>query len=207
VRRARDLLLTYRWLVVFLRTQLEHLVRIWSSIGDPQYAKLGPCRGRLRYMRSFHALVDFFAVMPWYISWFIDVKVGFATALRVLRMFRLLKFDNYTKAFDVVRNVFYKEKELLFVATFYTFCALLICATIMFLLAPNTKEFKCVSFLMHHLLEQGSHVPYCLVHAQLHSERPLLDVHDVYGHVPGLAADVTKQAVPRHHSADWPHVS
>jgi hypothetical protein len=125
-----------------LCVQIEHLVRIWSSVGDPQYAKLGPVWGRLRYMRSFHALVDFFAVLPWYISWGIDVKVGFATALRVLRMFRLLKLDNYTKAFDVVRNVFYKEKELLLVATFYTFCALLICATIMFLLAPNTKEFK-----------------------------------------------------------------
>lgn len=131
-----------------VNAQVEHILRVWSSVGDPRYARLGPLWGRLRYMRSFHGVIDFLAIAPYYVSWFANVHLSFTTALRVLRMFRLLKFDNYTRAFYIVRGVFYKEKEMLLVASFYTFVALLFCASAMYILEPDTAEFKyCVLVL------------------------------------------------------------
>jgi voltage-gated potassium channel len=93
-------------------------------------------------MRSFYALVDLTAITPYYFSHFVSVKLSFTTSLRVLRMFRLIKFDNYTNAFDVITHVFIREHRLLLVGTFYIFSALLICASLLYLIETNTVEFK-----------------------------------------------------------------
>jgi voltage-gated potassium channel len=51
------------------------MLRLWSIVVDEKYGSLGPVKGRLRYMITFHALVDLAAIVPFYVSYGVDLKI------------------------------------------------------------------------------------------------------------------------------------
>jgi hypothetical protein len=85
---------------------------------------------------------------PYYIHLFLPIKLSFTSALRVLRFFRLLKFDNYTRAFGILKSVFVKEKELLLISGFYCFVALVIGASLLYATDSDVPEFVYVNYLL-----------------------------------------------------------
>jgi voltage-gated potassium channel len=85
---------------------VEYLLRLWTVVDlhDGQFAH--PIWGRLRYMRSFFALIDLVAVLPALLGW---LGAGDLRVLRLLRLLRMLKLTRHSKVFGLLWAVFREE--------------------------------------------------------------------------------------------------
>lgn len=64
---------------------IEYILRLYSCVELPAYARLGPVLGRLRYVVSFGAIVDLLAVLPFWIAFAVESEHGdikFVSAIR-----------------------------------------------------------------------------------------------------------------------------
>jgi voltage-gated potassium channel len=85
---------------------VEYILRLWTAVDlrGGQFAH--PIWGRLRYMRSFFAVIDLVAVLP--------ALLGFLGAddlrvLRLLRLLRMLKLTRHSRVFNLLWGVFRAE--------------------------------------------------------------------------------------------------
>src|SRR5262249_6554216 len=70
---------------------VEYVLRVWAIV-DFHYAPYHhPVWGRLRYMRSFFALIDLIAVLPAVLGFFDAADFRVLRLLRLLRMFKLMR--------------------------------------------------------------------------------------------------------------------
>ena len=94
---------------------IEYLIRFWSCTAEATYRGI---RGRLRYVMTPLALIDLAAILPFYIPRIISFDLRILWALRLLRIFRLLKLSRYTHSLHVIGRVLHQQKEELFVTFF-----------------------------------------------------------------------------------------
>ncbi len=94
---------------------LEYLLRIWSCTIHPRYRH--PLWGRLRFALTPMALIDLFAVLPFYLP-FVGVDLRFFRSVRMFRVFRLAKLGRYSTALRLIRDVLTAHKEELAVSLF-----------------------------------------------------------------------------------------
>lgn len=72
---------------------IEYVLRLWSIVEDPDYSQ---GNGRLRYFVSFFSLVDLIAILPFYIDLAMpETDLVGSQFVRIVRLFRLLKVDNF----------------------------------------------------------------------------------------------------------------
>ena len=93
----------------------EYIARLWVSIEIPAIRQRGGLRGRLVFASRPAQLIDFFAFAPSYLSWIFP-----GMDLRVLRMFRLLRFMKlvrYSPAMVTLGRALYEERRALIGAT------------------------------------------------------------------------------------------
>jgi voltage-gated potassium channel len=85
---------------------VEYVLRLWTvvELHDPRFVH--PVWGRLRYLRSFFALVDLVAVLPALLGFLgaADLRV-----LRLLRLLRMLKLTRHSTVFNLLWAVFREE--------------------------------------------------------------------------------------------------
>ncbi len=93
---------------------LEYVVRAWVAVEDPRARATRPWAWRLRYLATPLALVDLVAILPSYLELIFGATWEFTLILRVLRLFKLLRF---TGAFDTIFAVLRSERRPL-IATF-----------------------------------------------------------------------------------------
>ena len=89
---------------------VEYFARLWVCTEHPPYAGLTRVRARLRFARSPFMIVDFLAIAPYYLSFLFPID------LRVLRIFRLLRFfklARYSPAFNTMLRVIASERSAL----------------------------------------------------------------------------------------------
>ncbi len=117
---------------VFVFT-VEYLLRLWSIKEDPRYRRR---YGRLRWALTPMALVDFFAVAPYYL-------VGLMTLdplyLRVVRLIRLLKITRYSRSMDLLLTVLRKEANSLLSAIFILIMLILLAAAGIYLVEGDDQ--------------------------------------------------------------------
>ena len=77
---------------------IEYVLRIWANGLRPEYAGVS---GRMRYITRFYSIADLLAFLPELIVMLIGGGVPLI-ALRVLRLFRLIKLARFVPAFDVL---------------------------------------------------------------------------------------------------------
>jgi len=116
---------------------VEYLLRVWSCTAQEQYAS--PVLGRLRYVVSLMALVDLFAVLPFYVPFLIKVDLRFLRALRLLRLTRLLKLGRYSESHKTVTRVLRSKKEQLSVAVFVVAILLVVASSAMYYLEHDAQ--------------------------------------------------------------------
>ena len=91
----------------------EYSLRIWASGAQPSGAKHSFAKGRLKYIFSFHSVIDLVAILPFYLQVLLP-----GLDLRVLRILRLLKFARCVVfSFDFVILQHHRELRFFYSAT------------------------------------------------------------------------------------------
>lgn len=89
---------------------IEYILRLW--VADLSYPELPPFRARLKYIRSFAAVIDLVSLLPSFIS-AMSANFMVLRMLRVLRLLRAFKLNRYTHALHDIGEVFRKKASQL----------------------------------------------------------------------------------------------
>ena len=119
---------------------IEYLLRLWSWTENEKFQQ--PFFGRLRYILTPMALIDLFAILPFYLPMFIPVDLRFLRALRLFRIFRLLKVGRYVKSLRTIKNVFIEKKEELLIAIFSVLILLVFSSSLMYFVEREAQPDK-----------------------------------------------------------------
>ena len=114
-------------LVVFT---VEYILRLWTA--DLLYPDSG--HPRLRFAVSFIALIDLFAILPFFIPFF-TANVRVLRTLRLIRMarvFRIFKLGRYIRALRTIGDVIKAQASQLIMSIVICFFTMFISAIIMF---------------------------------------------------------------------------
>ena len=124
--------LTSRYIEIFsvIIFTVEYILRIWTS--DMLYPELGPVKARIRYVFSFMALIDLFAILPFYLPMLIPIDLRALRLLRVMRLMRIFKVSRYTSALSTVVTVLKNKSSQLISSTFVVMLLLLVSSIIMY---------------------------------------------------------------------------
>ncbi|MCL4378712.1 MAG: ion transporter [Actinobacteria bacterium] len=109
---------------------VEYVLRLWTCIVDNRYK--GRIKGRIKYIFTPLALVDLFAVLPFYIPFIISIDLRFLRIIRLVRIFRIFKFGRYFDSLQTLGRVIRKKKAELLVTLFVVVLLLIIAASLIY---------------------------------------------------------------------------
>ena len=116
---------------------LEYLGRLVVIMEKKKYRAMGPINGRLAYMHTVGALIDLIAALPFFVELFSGWNLPTLTYVRVLRLFRILKTEDYMKALDAVYRVVYFNRQILYVAGLICVLLMLFTSVLLYYLRPR----------------------------------------------------------------------
>ncbi|WP_034043428.1 ion transporter [Wocania ichthyoenteri] len=103
--QTRTILQSIEWFSVIVFT-LEYLLRIYVADSKP------------KFVFSFFGIIDLLAILPFYLSFGVDLRS--LRALRFLRLFRILKLVRYNRAMNHFTRAIKSAKEEIFLFIFIT---------------------------------------------------------------------------------------
>lgn len=109
---------------------IEYLLRIWTA--DMLYPQYGKVLSRIKYMFSFMALIDLFAILPFYIPLVIPIDLRVLRILRIVRLLRIFKVNRYTNALNTVATVLKNKSNQLISSMLIVALLMLISSIIMY---------------------------------------------------------------------------
>lgn len=115
---------------------VEYVLRVWISDLNERYR--GGIWGRFRYARSPMSLVDFVAIIPFFLQ-FIQMDLRIARAIRLMRLLRILKMGRYAHAVSTLYLVVSRKKEELAITVFVTVMILILSSSAIFF-AEHTAQ-------------------------------------------------------------------
>lgn len=118
---------------------LEYLGRVWSCAEDERFSN--PFIGRLKFIRSPLALIDFLAIVPFYLP-FIGLDLRFIRLFRFIRIFRLAKSARYIKSMKLFGRVLISKKEELFIISFAMILMLVVASALMYFVESEAQPDK-----------------------------------------------------------------
>jgi voltage-gated potassium channel len=109
----------------------EYVLRVWACVDFHDARYRDPSWGRLRYMRSFFAVVDLLSVLP--------ALLGFLGAddlrvLRLLRLLRMLKLVRHSTTFGLLFAVLREEAQSIMALLFVLLLTVTIAGSLMFMI-------------------------------------------------------------------------
>ncbi len=90
---------------------IEYILRIWTA--DLTYPNLSPAKARLKYLKSFMALIDLVSILPFYLPFIFPSSLLVLRSLRAIRLLRIFKFNRYVTALSSIGQVFKENKHQL----------------------------------------------------------------------------------------------
>lgn len=137
-----DILWAFELFSVVLFT-IEYILRVWTANEHPRYRK--PFVGNIRYALTPMALIDFLAVIPYYLP-LIGIDLRFLRVMRLFRLFRIFKIARYLKALNMMQAVLRERKEELGISILFTGFMLLIASTLMYYVENEAQpdKFSCI---------------------------------------------------------------
>ncbi|MEO0896980.1 MAG: ion transporter [Bacteroidota bacterium] len=129
-----ELFSVIEWVVTILFT-LEYFLRIYS-IKKP-----------LNYIFSFYGMVDLLSIIPTYISFLLPGANALLTirALRLLRMFRILKLNHYTSQGNILIEALRASRTKITVFMFAVMTIVIIMGSLMYLIEGTVTDSKFTS--------------------------------------------------------------
>ena len=116
---------------------IEYLLRLWTA--KYKYPDKSEINSLLTYVFSPYALIDLFAILPFYLPLLIPIDLRFIRIFRLLRIARIFKLGRYSKSLKLIIEVFKEKKTDLGVTVFVTFILLIIASTIMYYLEHDKQ--------------------------------------------------------------------
>jgi len=92
---------------------IEYFLRLWSCTAHP--ANAHPLKGRIKWMLSPLGLIDLMVFLPFYLSVIFPVDLRILRAIRIVRIFMILKIGNYATSMNRIIHVVRNKKEELIV--------------------------------------------------------------------------------------------
>ncbi|MCM1166807.1 MAG: ion transporter [Lachnospiraceae bacterium] len=108
---------------------VEYIVRLWTS--DLKYPELPSWRARLRYIRSFAAVIDLVSLLPSFLT-FVSANLMVLRMLRIFRLFRAFKLNRYTHALHDIGEVFRRKASQLISSMIVVSFLIVIAAVLMY---------------------------------------------------------------------------
>lgn len=119
---------------------MEYVLRMGTVTESTKYGRMGPVKGRLKYMRSTSALIDLVATLPYFLEQFSGYNFPTLTYVRSFRLLRILKTQGFTEAIKSVCRVFRYNSEILYVALCIGMGLVLCTAVLMYYLRPRDDD-------------------------------------------------------------------
>ena len=119
---------------------VEYVLRIWTA--DLKFPDRKPAMARIKYAFSPMALVDLFAILPFYLPMFIKMDLRFIRILRLLRILRLFKIQRYSKSLNIIGKVIRDKRQELLITLFVTGLLILIASTLMYYIENEVQPDK-----------------------------------------------------------------
>lgn len=85
------------------------------------------------------AMIDLFAILPFYLPMIIPLDLRFIRAVRLFRLFRLFKIGRYSKALSLLKKVLKDKKEELILIIFVVFLLLIIFSSLMYFIEKEAQ--------------------------------------------------------------------
>jgi voltage-gated potassium channel len=115
---------------------IEYILRLWVCTLDPRYTS--PIIGRIKYALTPMALIDLLAILPFYIpSSGLDLRV--LRAVRLTRLFRLLKLGHYSQSMRTLGKVLKSKREELLITLFAGAILLIIASSLMYYIERDAQ--------------------------------------------------------------------
>lgn len=108
---------------------VEYLLRVWVCVENDKYRHW--FWGRLRYVFSTVAMIDFLAIVPFYFTLF-TTDLAIVRILRLFRIFRLFRISRYSHAFRMIGRVVTDKKEELVLSMAFVVFMLIIVSSVMY---------------------------------------------------------------------------
>lgn len=109
---------------------VEYGIRILTA--DFLYPKRGAIRSRLRYVLSPMAIVDFVAILPFWLPMLLPGTMLGVRALRLVRLLRIFKLNRYFDAMKAIGDVIVDKKRELLGSLFFVAILMLISSLLMY---------------------------------------------------------------------------
>jgi voltage-gated potassium channel len=111
---------------------LEYLARIYVS--DLSFPSDSRMKSVMKFVFSIYGLIDFFAILPFYIPFLIKIDLRFLRVIRLIRFFRVFKLSRYNDSLKLIKEVFKEKRGELGMTFFIAFLLLLVSSFIMYMI-------------------------------------------------------------------------
>ena len=122
----------FKYIEIFSVTvfTIEYILRVWTCTENEKFRR--PILGRVRFALTLLLMIDFIAILPFYLPMFIPLDLRFLRILRLVRIFRTFKMARYSESLRIMGNVFRAKKEDLLMTTFIIGILLVIASSFMY---------------------------------------------------------------------------
>lgn len=109
---------------------IEYILRVWTAnLKYPQYSGV---KARIKYFFTFMALIDLFAILPFYLPMLIPVDLRFLRMIKLTRVLRVFKLNRYSRALNTISKVMREKKDELFTTIFIMIFIIVISSTLIY---------------------------------------------------------------------------
>mmetsp|Transcript_30286 Transcript_30286/g.34854 ORF Transcript_30286/g.34854 Transcript_30286/m.34854 type:complete len:488 (+) Transcript_30286:57-1520(+) len=122
---------------------VEYIARIVIITESKKYRPLGSIKGRLKYMMSFHAIIDACATFPYFMELLHSkymAQLPTLTYLRFFRLLRILRTNTVSNSMSSLYRVIYYNREILNVALVLGLSLMMSMAVLLYHLRPLQEK-------------------------------------------------------------------
>ncbi|GAA4847129.1 ion transporter [Algivirga pacifica] len=109
---------------------IEIILRV--LVAEYHYNEKRTFRAVARYLVSFGFIIDFLAILPFYLPMLISIDLRFLRMLRLLRMIRLFKITRYSESVRSLGDAISERKDELLLTAFLGLMMLFLSGTLMY---------------------------------------------------------------------------
>ena len=118
---------------------IEYCLRLYCCVENPEYSH--PFVGRLKQAKSTSSIIDFLAILPFFLEIFLHHLMDLRF-LRVFRLMRLLKLNRYTEATSTLTKVIARELPVLSASAFIMLLLVILTASLGYLFEHDAQPDK-----------------------------------------------------------------